>query len=219
MITIHQNECKSSQLQLIDYCSDIKEFEPILISVEKQTEGIGRSNNTWHHFDNSFACSFTLKANEVLTLSSLEIGVLIHKFLLNKFNVKTTLKWPNDIFYQDKKLGGIIIYNNSNFLICGVGLNFKANEESDFEYSSLDLNADEELYKEFYNFVLVNRLSSNEVKEQWSDLCFHLDKNVSIDNSRIGIFKGVGDNGQALIEIDSIIIEEYSATLRVIDHP
>jgi biotin-[acetyl-CoA-carboxylase] ligase BirA-like protein len=189
------------------------------MSVEKQTQGIGRSNNTWHHFEKSFACSFTLKANEILTLSSLETGVLIQKFLLNKFNVNTSLKWPNDIFLEGKKLGGIIIYNNSNFLICGVGLNFNANSKHEFDYSSLNFQIDEELYKEFYNFILENRLSQSEIREQWTKLCFHIGKSVSIDHEKNGIFKGIGSNGQALIEIDSNIVEEYSATLRFTDRP
>lgn len=213
MITIHKNECKSTQNALIVYCRDIKEFEEILFSTDSQTEGIGRSNNSWHHFKNSFACSFTLIANEVLTLTSLEIGVLIHKFLKSKFDIDTKLKWPNDIFYQGKKLGGIIIYNNTNFLICGVGLNFKAQGEHNFDYSSLDKEASEELYQEFYQYILSNRISSSETISKWNDLCFHLNQKVSIDRKYEGIFKGIGENGEALIEKGPELIKEYSASL------
>ena len=213
MITIHKNECKSTQNSLIEYCSDIKEFEKIIISSSIQTEGIGRSDNSWHHFPNSFACSFTLIANEVITLSSLELGVLISGFLNNKFKIETKLKWPNDIFYNEKKLGGIIIYNNSKFLICGVGINFKANDRKDFSYSALDINFDESLYSEFYAYILSHRLTSDEVISQWQSQCLHMNKTVQIDDKYQGKFIGIGKNGQALIQKGPELLEEYSASL------
>ncbi len=214
MITIHEKKCKSTQLSLIEYCNDIKQFEEIVFSTDEQTLGIGRGNNSWHHFPHSFACSFTLKPNPVITLTSLELGVLVSYFLKQKFNLTTQLKWPNDIFLTNKKLGGIIIKNNSEFLICGVGLNFGSNSKQVFDYSSINENFDQSIYSDFYEFILSNRLTSQQVIEKWTENCVHLNKKVSIDNSYEGIFKGVGENGQALIETQNELKEEYSATLR-----
>lgn len=46
----------------------------------------------------------------------------------NLFNINTYIKKPNDIFYNNKKIGGILIetkynLNNLEYIIIGIGLN------------------------------------------------------------------------------------------------
>lgn len=101
---------------------------------KEQTQGKGRNSNTWIGFAEqsiyfSGKCQITISkeislpifsllvANSVFrTLSSLEID---SKFL--------KMKWPNDLYYREKKVAGILI--ESNLLedrlewILGIGIN------------------------------------------------------------------------------------------------
>lgn len=47
----------------------------------------------------------------------------ILKMVLQDFNSKVFIKWPNDIYLDNKKVGGVISTKVKNKLICGIGLN------------------------------------------------------------------------------------------------
>ena len=57
------------------------------------------------------------------------------KGINNLLNIKLDLKWPNDLMFEGKKLGGVLIEskinNNSNILNIGIGLNVN---DDIFEY-------------------------------------------------------------------------------------
>lgn len=97
---------------------------------ESQSQGRGQHGNSWQasHADNLlFSIALPITINETLGLVPIKIGLVI-KEVLNKagFN-DINLKWPNDIFYKQKKLGGILIesisQDNKALIIIGVGLN------------------------------------------------------------------------------------------------
>lgn len=100
---------------------------------EHQTKGRGRMGRSWASpFGRNIHCSFSYTFNrdigEISGLS-LVIGILIAK-ALESFDqsLKPLLKWPNDIYMNNKKIGGILIdlmaeANGSCRAIIGVGLN------------------------------------------------------------------------------------------------
>ena len=47
------------------------------------------------------------------------------KSVLNKNSSKVWLKWPNDIYLDDKKVGGLISAKIDDFIVVGIGLNLK----------------------------------------------------------------------------------------------
>ena len=131
---IHFDQCESTQNYLKNNWDElIVNHENILISTDHQTKGIGRRGNSWKELSNSLFLSFSLSANEVLTLTSLEIGVLIVDFISQKFNTDLRLKWPNDILTKDgHKCGGVLCnVVEKNQIIVGIGLNLGAHEKSE----------------------------------------------------------------------------------------
>lgn len=116
------------------------------IVCEIQTKGRGRQDHKWH---SSIATSLTLsicsiykKIKDVEGLS-IVVGIAIVK-VLEEMEIKCSLKWPNDLFIEDKKLGGILIestlVNKSLYAIIGIGLNVYKNtyEDNSFNYTSLE---------------------------------------------------------------------------------
>lgn len=214
---IHQHfddiESTSTYLksQYKEIAKDTTDERNILVSCRKQTGGRGRSGNSWEQPDNSLAFSFIMKPSEEMTLSSLELGILLSEYL----GKKIFLKWPNDLLNGDnEKVGGILcqLVENS-ILIVGIGLNFGEFEKSKYNFpypigcvdeeKTLSEEDYENIPKEIYQYILDNRLTTEQIVSKWNSLCIHLNKKVEIrdhDHQDSGIFKGINDQGAALIE-------------------
>jgi BirA family biotin operon repressor/biotin-[acetyl-CoA-carboxylase] ligase len=217
---IHLETCPSTQDHLLNL-NDLS--QNILVSSDFQTTGRGRRKNEWHSGHGSISMSFTLEPNEVLTLTSLEVTVLICEYFKNK----TKVKWPNDLLnLKDQKCGGVILQKVGKTLVVGVGLNMTFIPEENFEYpvgSILNIDANLNVQDEsrnLYTFILKNRLSATTVKSKWEHLCSHSNKEVVLTEDSVefhGKFLGIGDHGQALLESPLEIKEIYNGSLRIKD--
>lgn len=56
---------------------------------------------------------------------TLALTLLLIKHLKTHYRTTTQLKWPNDIFFQQKKLAGIRVDEENNHFIVGIGLNLE----------------------------------------------------------------------------------------------
>ena len=112
--------------------------EGTVIMAETQFAGRGQQNNKWHAepgknltFSLLLQPHFLDIANQFDLNRAVSMGVYDALFPLLGYGLK--IKWPNDIYYADRKLGGMLIENllqgsrikNS---IIGIGLNI--NQES-----------------------------------------------------------------------------------------
>ena len=114
--------------------------EGSLVTTFNQTAGRGQMGNRWLSEPNqNLAFSMRLnptflQANEQFHLNkavALAVQGVVEKFVSNaaqSVNKNVAVKWANDIFIGDKKVGGILIQNNlsGNLLqssIIGIGLN------------------------------------------------------------------------------------------------
>ncbi|MEM0333736.1 MAG: biotin--[acetyl-CoA-carboxylase] ligase, partial [Candidatus Aenigmatarchaeota archaeon] len=86
--------------------------EEVLILAETQTYGRGRLGRTWISPPGGIWMSLIinpdldLKSSFILTyVASLATALSIEE----NTGIKVSLKWPNDILYQEKKLGGILL--------------------------------------------------------------------------------------------------------------
>ena len=98
-----------------------------------QTEGKGRNGNIWAN-DASLNLAFSiykrfnrLNINNKFILNLISSIAVFHLLNENKLN-KLTIKWPNDIMSENKKISGILIENSvkGNFInhsVIGVGVN------------------------------------------------------------------------------------------------
>ena len=100
----------------------------------EQTRGKGTRGRTWHSPANlGLYASFILRGPgggpvPFLHLIPLAAGLAASDAVRDEAGVETLLKWPNDITYGGRKLGGILCEGQSggasgDFAIVGVGLN------------------------------------------------------------------------------------------------
>jgi len=218
----HLEDIHSTQ----DYLRELDvDSESVLISCEHQSNGRGQYDRKWDSDAGSLCLSFTLAPNEVLTLTSLEVGYLIAKFFSVQYQIDLKLKWPNDILTPSaEKVAGVILNNtNSKTLLVGVGINYFERLNAQ-EYTTpygfifdrkFSLSKKEESRK-LYEFILANRLNPKDVIKLWNERCIHLNKNITFqekDASFVGKFLGIGEFGEALIQTPQRSSKYYSGSI------
>jgi BirA family transcriptional regulator, biotin operon repressor / biotin---[acetyl-CoA-carboxylase] ligase len=102
--------------------------EPVLLVAEDQTAGRGRVGKAWHSKPGqslTFSLGLPLSPANWSGLS-LAVGVSLAESL----DPQVRLKWPNDLWWHQRKLGGILVETASSSavdaprtLVVGVGLN------------------------------------------------------------------------------------------------
>ncbi|WP_326537981.1 biotin--[acetyl-CoA-carboxylase] ligase [Pseudorhodoferax sp.] len=99
--------------------------EPTMLVAERQTAGRGRMGRPWQgEVGSSLAVSLALAlAPTDWSGLSLAVGTAVAGAL----HPALRLKWPNDLWFEDRKLGGILIETvavaNQRHAIIGIGLN------------------------------------------------------------------------------------------------
>jgi BirA family biotin operon repressor/biotin-[acetyl-CoA-carboxylase] ligase len=113
--------------------------EPSLLVAERQTAGRGRLGRVWLDGDGAEAVGSSLKFSLGLPLQrqdwsglSLAVGIAVVESLLHAANlplsaVNLGLKWPNDLWQGEHKLGGILIETFGQtlprYVVIGIGIN------------------------------------------------------------------------------------------------
>lgn len=103
-----------------------------IYTAELQSAGRGRRGRAWvSPFASNLYLSLTWEfpgGNEALAGLSLATGVAVVRSLAGLGQGSLGLKWPNDIFYEGAKLGGILLESHGSGgggcqIIIGIGLN------------------------------------------------------------------------------------------------
>lgn len=105
--------------------------EGLCIVAREQTAGRGRAGRSWiSPPDSGLYFSMVLRprlSTNDLPLVTLMAAVSVHRALLSAFDLNTNIKWPNDIYADEKKLCGILAEtvetNSGRAVILGIGIN------------------------------------------------------------------------------------------------
>ena len=95
-----------------------------------QTAGRGQAGNGWESEEGkNLLCSILLPPRKNLFEMNVLVSVVVHRFLGDEY----TIKWPNDIYWGDKKVAGILVENaiigsEVKYSIAGIGLNVNQTE-------------------------------------------------------------------------------------------
>ena len=130
-------ETTSTNDYLANLCRESKAKEFYTVMAESQTKGKGQRGNSWES-ESGKNLTFSivlyptiLEANKQFILSMLA-ALSCHEALSN-YTDGFSIKWPNDIYWKDKKIGGILIENEleGKYItqsIIGIGLNINQKE-------------------------------------------------------------------------------------------
>ncbi|OFX44990.1 MAG: biotin--[acetyl-CoA-carboxylase] ligase [Bacteroidetes bacterium GWA2_30_7] len=108
--------------------------EGIIVSCISQTDGRGQLNNFWEsEAGKNITISFFIKPKDFIDISdqfkiSVLVAVSVYDFIKMHVNKNVSIKWPNDVYYENKKIAGILIehsieLNKLESTLIGIGIN------------------------------------------------------------------------------------------------
>lgn len=133
----HLEETTSTNTYLQEWITKEEVPEGSVVTARIQTQGRGQAGNKWSaEQGKNLTFSMVLypkfvPVNEQFIIS--QIVALAVKEALSLYIPDVTIKWPNDIYYRDKKITGILIENNLtektlSSSIIGIGINVNQQE-------------------------------------------------------------------------------------------
>ncbi len=129
----YQLKCRSTEYELTNWLKDsqIKRYNPIAIVAKEQVLGIGQNSRPWLSpkggiwLSAAYPIFSSQFSSETLSLS---FAIKLCE-MFNMESIKVDLKWPNDIFFDSRKLIGFLprVITRGNEIIyvrIGLGMNF-----------------------------------------------------------------------------------------------
>ena len=215
----------STQNFAVEIAPNRKENGTVVIS-KKQTEGMGRLKRKWKSPVGGIWLSVIVHpkfSTSQITLVPIATSLALHKAVEKVLGIKPMLKWPNDLTLKKKKVAGILLdtsiqSNKIEFLVLGVGINFKIKPRNlekllkktpNFYGVSTLVEKNEKplpLVKQFLYelenvFQMINSGSNKKIVAEWTKRSSTIGKNVSVitDDGRF--------NGKAIkLDIDGGLI-------------
>ena len=191
----------STQKYLKELLFQQKVNPPYAVVSNRQTNGIGSRDNSWSGMDGNLFLSFTIHLNELpndlkLESSSIYFSYILQETLL-EFGSKVWLKWPNDFYIDDLKLGGMITNVVGNTLVCGVGLNLVNSPDG---FTTLDIEISREELLQMYFTNIEKKISWKQVFSKYK-LEFYRNQKFFTHNNNLRI-----PLGEAVLQSDGSII-------------
>ncbi|NFO03362.1 biotin--[acetyl-CoA-carboxylase] ligase [Clostridium botulinum] len=197
-----------------------------LIIAEKQTLGKGRFDRKWTSPSSGIWMSLILKPNippsEASKITQIA-AASVYKALLN-FGINVSIKWPNDIFINGKKLCGILTemkcdIDRIHYLVLGIGLNVNLNaEEITDELKDIATSLKLEFNKTFSKSLILSEILNNfeplyekfilennicevlNICRQNSNLLNQKAKLITYHKEEIVTCIGINDNGELIVK-------------------
>lgn len=126
-------ECHSTNTLLMELAQKTQQAEGTVVITQAQTQGRGQRGNGWEaEPGKNITFSILLKPHFLTALAQFNLTVAISlaltDFLKSRLTDKPSIKWPNDILVNGRKITGILIENtlageNIQQSVVGIGLN------------------------------------------------------------------------------------------------
>jgi BirA family biotin operon repressor/biotin-[acetyl-CoA-carboxylase] ligase len=223
---IYAEEIPSTNTELLSESNFYKKHGTVLLA-EKQSEGKGRKDRSWYS-DDQLNLTFSIlitetkyfkkKINIFNFVASLALAVSIE----NLYQLRTELKWPNDILINDKKAAGILIESTSKGskierLVIGIGLNVnqiafqrKFTTEPTSLKKELGYPVDREktlaeILNNIEELLITSTAFPDKILEVWKAKCKMIGERITVVNDDVkkqGIFNDIDKNGFMVLRTD-----------------
>ena len=195
---------------------------------EEQTQGRGRRGRSWH---SPVGVNLYLSLGwrfhgpvEKLSGLSLAIGAMLAEAIARDYTVELALKWPNDLYHGERKLGGVLIellgeQNGAIPVVAGIGLNvnmpLEDTESIQRPWTDLASARGSQVDRNSLAAQLINQLASGLMDiaggdmgawlEQWRQRDFLHGRQVLVEGSPTlaGKAAGVDQHGALLVNTET----------------
>ena len=197
----------STHTYLKEYIKSNSYCEPLCVFTQNQTDGIGSRGNSWVGVKGNLFFSFVvdkslLPSDLPIQSASIYFSYLL-KDVLHSMGSKLWLKWPNDFYINDAKIGGTITTATSKLLYCGIGLNLITVSD---EYEKLDIEVDINNLLQDYFKKINKAISWQEILKEYV-IEFHKSKKFSatLNNQKVSLEEAeLNDDGSININNEKV---------------
>ncbi|TCP26972.1 BirA family biotin operon repressor/biotin-[acetyl-CoA-carboxylase] ligase [Tenacibaculum skagerrakense] len=235
IIKLNATASTNSFLKDLSVTTKLEDFTVVV--TDEQSSGRGQMNTVWlseSHKNLMFSVFVSFDNFDIQKQTYLNFGVAVAMFdMLNSLNVpRLSVKWPNDILSEKKKVCGVLIENilkgrMISASIIGIGLNVNQDSFPDYLPDAASLKMI--LAKEFNLKVLLNKFIEkleyyiNLLKNEDYDLLEELYLNVLHKKNIPSMFRTTEDvlfmgkiigvntsNGKLQIELSDETVKEFA---------
>lgn len=171
-----------------------------------QSAGRGRMRRRWVSHHGNLYVSFVFSSPVRDARLSYAIAVAVAETIAS-FGIHPTIKWPNDILVDNKKIAGILIEYSGRFVVIGIGINVNTNPTVE-KYLTTKM----ENYSEIPMQELLNRLMRNidywrsadfdNVRLRWTELAACINRPVKYQG-QVAQLVGINENGALVLRCDT----------------
>ena len=204
---------------------------PCVITAKEQTAGRGRHGRIWQSLDGNLYMSVVMPITCALSNAaelSFIMGLAVYdvlKSLSEAMNI--SLKWPNDVYIDDKKIGGILLESfpqiDDKCIVIGVGINVH-DAPADLPATSLrahniDISTNNLLdiiMARFYHYHNIWKSDGfSKIRKIWIDRAYKIGQIVTVNNIT-GIFESIDETGAMLIKESSFGTSHTISTAEIL---
>ncbi|MCU0327192.1 MAG: biotin--[acetyl-CoA-carboxylase] ligase [Spirosomaceae bacterium] len=224
--TIYLPSCHSTNTFAAELIQNSEILDGTIVITSNQTAGRGQRGNSWETIPGqNITASFILKPKFLTATEQFKLNIAVslgvHEFLEKYLPNDLKVKWPNDIYVANRKLGGILIENSLSgsrigCSIVGIGLNINQLGFAEPKAISLRMAAPndeydiEKLVEELAQSLEKNYLElkagfANRQKERYLRILFRYQEKHFFEqgNERFsGQIMGVADSGCLIVEVN-----------------
>jgi len=202
------------------------EKEGTVVISDEQTKGRGMKGRKWYSArKKGIYLSVILRPpHSNISLLPLVAGLAVADAVFDSVGFRVKLRWPNDLIWGKKKLGGILCEsgfsgNKANYVILGIGLNVNHGrddfpEEIRDQATSLKLISKEDMDKNFLLgnlWLALNHWYGGFLQGEEKKIIYHFQENsilplgkeitlVTESGEVSGIYRGIDTQGGLILE-------------------
>ena len=225
-------------LQRFLYSNECNVNKEYIVIAKSQANGHGSKGRTFVsdkdkgiyfsillHYDKQLLIDENIDINDFVTYLTPNVCVSLKRNLNNVFHKDLDIKWVNDLYYNNKKVIGILCkhYPDKNAIIIGIGIDLYKNDNLPFELKDkvgyiFDKQVDD---KDLDCFIteLANDINNNLYKGSIDNTYFEnnlaINKKVKI-NDQLGKVVSINKKGHLMVEIDGAVKEIDSIDAEII---
>ncbi|MFA7188384.1 MAG: biotin--[acetyl-CoA-carboxylase] ligase [Alphaproteobacteria bacterium] len=190
-----------------------------IILANSQTAGHGRYRRTWVSKPGNLYVSFIYETEKRDPKLSYSVAVAIAETLIS-FGIMPTIKWPNDILIDGKKISGTLIEYAKDFVVVGIGINIKSNPNVRFYETTKVADFAPKISRDELLSALIKQMdiwttrNFTSIKNRWLELAANLNKTITY-RGRDAILCGLNDDGALILRCGNEYVMIYGDEISV----
>lgn len=227
---IYAEEVESTNSELLNKGNKFNKNGTVLLA-EKQNKGKGRKDSIWYSAKGqnlTFSILITDKKliNKNINYINFAAALTVGNAIENRYQLRTEMKWPNDVLIRRKKISGILLESSSlgntvERLVIGVGINInQLSFQGTFKIppTSIFMETGQTASREIFLADFLNLFEENlnkiatdpmEIMKEWKNKCGMIGERITVeenDKIRSGIFDDIDNNGYLLLRTGGQVV-------------